>query len=45
MHFTLFEFTFIPWFIWPDHNTFSFHIIGFELTLIKFTRVSKIILA
>jgi len=45
MHFTSLKISFIPWFIWPDDNTFSIHVIIFEFSLVELARICEVILA
>lgn len=44
-HLPVLEVALVPGLIGPDHYTFTFHVIVVELTLIKFTRVRKVVLA
>jgi len=43
VHFSVFELTVVARLIWPNHYTVSMHIIVAEISLINFTRISKII--
>ena len=42
-YFTVFEFSFIFWLIWPSHYSFAFHVIISKFTFINFSCLWKII--
>jgi len=45
LHLTIFEFTFISRLVWPDHHSFSTHIIVFERSLVDLSSVGEVVLA